>query len=254
MNKLMRSEWIKFNTLRINWGMLIAAFVVDIALLVIGLIFFNRSVGSGDPVTDAEARIDVIISPIGLFATVVSILAVLVMASEYKSKTVIPTFATAPIRSEVIAAKGIVIAVIAFVSAVIATLVNAVAGGLVLNARGFPVDIADDNYVQVLGGSIVFVVLATVFGYGLGVLLQNSVLSITLIVAIPMVVEPALAGFLPDWIDRYLPFSAGSAMTTPGGTDQLPAWQGGGVFGLWAIAVVIFGAIMFERRDLGNTD
>jgi ABC-2 type transport system permease protein len=254
MNKLMRSEWIKFSTLRINWGMLIAAFIVDAALLIIGLIFFNKSIGSGEPVTDATARIDVIAAPIGLFSTVVSILAVLVMASEYKSKTVIPTFATAPIRSEVVAAKGIVIAVIAFVAAVVVMLLNALVGGIVLDARGFPVDIADDNYVQVLGGSIVFVVLATVFGYGLGVLLQNSVLSITLIVAIPMVVEPALAGFLPDWIDRYLPFSAGSAMTTPGGTDQLPAWQGGGVFGLWAIAIVIAGAMVFERRDLGNTD
>lgn len=254
MNKLIRSEWIKFQTLRINWGMLIAAFVLDIALLVIGLIFFNRSLGDSDPVTDADARISVIVSPIGVFATVISVLAVLVMASEYKSKTVIPTFATAPIRSEVIAAKGIVIAAIAFVAAILAMLVNALAGGIVLDARGFPVDIADDNYVQVLGGSIVFVVLATVFGYGLGVLLRNSVLSITLIVAIPAVAEPALAGFLPDWIDRYLPFSAGSAMLEPGGTEQLPAWEGGGVFGLWAIAIVIFGAMVFERRDLGNTD
>jgi ABC-2 type transport system permease protein len=254
MNKLMRAEWIKFSTLRINWGMLVVAFVLDIALLVIGLIFFNRSLGDSEPVTDADTRIETITGPLGVFATVVSILGVLIMASEYKSKTVIPTFATAPIRSEVVAAKAIVIAVVAFVGAVVGMLVNWIVGAITLDARGFPVDIADDHFVQALGGSVLFVVLATLFGFGLGVLFKNSVLSIVLVVAIPAVAEPALSGFLPDWIDRYLPFAAGSAMVTPGGTDQLPPWEGGGVFGLWAIALIIVAAMIFERRDLGNTD
>ncbi len=108
--------------------------------------------------------------------------------------------------------------------------------------------------MQALGGSVLFVVLATLFGFGLGVLFKNSVLSIVLVVAIPAVAEPALSGFLPDWIDRYLPFAAGSAMVSPGGTDQLSAWEGGGVFGLWAIALIVAASMVFERRDLGNTD
>lgn len=254
MNKLIRSEWIKFSTLRINWGMLGVAFLLNVALLVIGLIFFNRSLGDSEPVTDADTRISTITGPLGVFATVVSILGVLIMASEYKSKTVIPTFATAPIRSEVIAAKAILVAAISFVAAVAMAIVNWVVGAITLDVRGFPVDVADDHFVQALAGATLFVVIATVFGFGLGVLFKNSVLSIVLVVAIPAVAEPALSGFLPDWIDRYLPFSAGSAMSSPGGTDQLPAWEGGGVFALWAIGLVIVAAVLFERRDLGNTD
>jgi ABC-2 type transport system permease protein len=113
--------------------------------------------------------------------------------------------------------------------------------------------VGEDNFVQAAGGAVIFVVLVALFGFGLGVLLKNSVLSITLIIAIPIVAEPALAGFLPDWIDRYLPFLAGSALTTPGGTDQLTAWQGGGVLGLWALGLIIAAGVVFERRDLGNT-
>jgi ABC-type transport system involved in multi-copper enzyme maturation permease subunit len=100
---------------------------------------------------------------------------------------------------------------------------------------------------------VLYGVIAALFGYGLGVLFPNPVLAITLVVAIPAVAEPALAGFLPDWIARFLPFSAGSALTSPGGTDQLTAWEGGGVFGLWAIALLIVAGSLFERRDLGNT-
>jgi ABC-2 type transport system permease protein len=253
VNKLMRAEWIKFNTLRFNWGMLVAALVLDLALLIITLIFFDRTTGSGEPLTGPDERIQVITSPIGVFATLLSVIAVMAMASEYRTKTVIPSFAAAPIRSEVIAAKAIVIAVIAFVSMVIITVVNFAIAAIWLNVIDYPIDVADDHFVQAVGGAVLFGVLAALFGYGLGVLFSNAVLAITLVVAIPAVAEPALAGFLPDWIDRFLPFAAGGAMTTPGGTDELSAWEGGGVFGLWAVVLLIVAAALFERRDLGNT-
>lgn len=253
MNKLMRAEWIKFTSLRFNWGMLVAGFLLNLALLIITLIFFDRTTGSGEASTGPDDRIQVVVSPLGLLATFVSVIAVMVMASEYRSKTVIPSFAAAPIRSEVIAAKAIVVAAVAVVTMVIGLLVNFAVGAVWLNIIDFPIDVADDHFVQAAGGAVLFGVLAALFGFGLGVLFANPVLAITLVVAIPAVAEPALAGFLPDWIARFLPFSAGSALTSPGGTDQLTAWEGGGVFGLWAIVLLIVAGSLFERRDLGNT-
>lgn len=254
MNKLIRAEWIKFSTLRFNWGLLGVGLLLNVAVLVIGLVFFDRSLGAGEPVTDADSRIATITSPLGVFATVLGVLGVMVMASEYKSKTVIPSFAAAPIRSEVVAAKGILVAVVSTVAASVVMAINVAAGMVTLDARGFPVEVADDHFVQAVGGTVIFAVLSALFGYGLGVLFKNSVLSITLVIAIPAIAEPALAGFLPDWIDRYLPFSAGSSLTEPGGGTQLTAWEGGGVLGLWAVALIIVAATVFERRDLGNTD
>jgi ABC-type transport system involved in multi-copper enzyme maturation permease subunit len=253
VNKLIRAEWFKFRSLRFNWGIIGVALLLDIALLVVGLIFFNRSLGDAAPDTGADTRIEVIVSPLGILATVVGILGVLVMSSEYKSKTVIPSFAAAPVRSEVLASKAIVAAAVAFVIALIGTTINLVVGMINLSARGFSIKAGDDHFVQAVSGAIVLTVLFVLFGLGLGILFKNAVLSITLIVAIPAVAEPALAGFLPDWIDRYLPFLAGSALTSPGGTDQLSAWQGGGVLGLWTVVLLIAAAIVFERRDLGNT-
>jgi ABC-2 type transport system permease protein len=249
----MRSEWLKFSSLRFNWGLLAAAFVLDLALVIITMIFFDRTIGSGEPATGPDERIQVITGPLNLVATIVSVIAVLVMASEYRSKTVIPSFAAAPIRSEVLAAKAIVVAVIGFVVGVVVLVLNFAIGAIWLNAIDFPIDIADDHFAQAVGGAVIYGVIAALFGFGLGVLFSNSVLAITLVVAIPAVAEPALAGFLPDWIARFLPFSAGSALSTPGGTDQLTAWEGGGVFGLWAIVLLIVAAAFFERRDLGNT-
>lgn len=253
MNKLIRAEWIKFRSLRSNWVLLIAAAVIDIALLVIGLMFFNRTIGSGSPVTDAAARIGTITSPLTSLAMVLGVLAVMVMGSEYKSKTVVPSFAAAPIRAEVVAAKAILVALVSFGTAVALMAVNVVAGMVSLDAQGFPVDVADDHFVQAVGGAVLYVGLAALFGFGLGLLFKSSVLSITLVVAIPSIVEPALAGFLPDWADRFLPFTAGHALTSPAGTDRLSAWEGGGVLGLWAVVIIIGAALVFERRDLGST-
>jgi ABC-2 type transport system permease protein len=254
VNKLLRAEWIKFGSLRFNWGMLLAALVLDLALIVITLIFFDRTTGSGEASTGPDERIQAIVSPLTfVVATLVSVVAVMIMASEYKSKTVIPTFAAAPIRSEVIAAKGILIAAIAVVTFVVALVLNFIVGAVWLNIIDYPIDVADDHFVQAAGGVVLYGGLAALFGFGLGVLFSNQVLAITLVVAIPAVAEPAMSGFLPDWISRFLPYSAGSALATPGGTDELSAWEGGGVFGLWAVVVLIVAAVLFERRDLGNT-
>lgn len=254
MNKLIRAEWIKFSTLRSNTILLAVGVVLNVAVLVFGLVFFNRSLGPGDPVTDIDTRISAVTSPLEMLATVLGILAVMVTASEYKSKTVIPSFAAAPIRSEVIGAKGILVAMVSFTTAVVLAVVNLVAGAVTLDAQGFPLDLADDHLVQAVSGAVIYVTLAALFGFGLGVLLKSPVLSVILVVAIPNVVEPALAGFLPDWIERFLPFSAGGALAAPGGTDRLSAWEGGGVLGLWALVLIVVAILVFERRDLGNTD
>jgi ABC-type transport system involved in multi-copper enzyme maturation permease subunit len=254
VNKLIRAEWIKFRTLRFNWSLVAFGLVLNIVLLVIGLIFFDQSLGSETAAqTGPDERILAVLSPQSLLASVIGVIAVLIMASEYKSKTVIPSFAAAPIRSEVIAAKAFVAAAVALVVSAVALVVDLAVGLPVMSNKGYPIEIGDDHFIQAAGGVLIYAAFFALFGLGLGILLKNSVLSITLIVAIPMVVEPALGGFLPDWIARYMPFAAGGALTAPGGTEQLSAWQGGGVLGLWAVGLLIAGGVVFERRDLGNT-
>jgi ABC-2 type transport system permease protein len=254
VNKLIRSEWIKFHTLRMNWGLVVVALALDALMLGVGLFFFDRSLGdTAAAATGPEYRIGALLNPLGLMSNLLGVVAVMIMASEYRSKTVIPSLAAAPIRSEVVVAKAVIAAVVAGVVTIVALVVNVGVGLVVLDGKGYPVKLGDGHFVQAAGGAILYAMLAALFALGIGVLFQSSVLAITLVVAIPVVAEPALGGFMPDWISRYLPFAAGGALSTPGGTDQLSAWEGGAVLGLWAVGLLVVAGLVFERRDLGNT-
>jgi hypothetical protein len=59
-------------------------------------------------------------------------------------------------------------------------------------------------------------------------------------------------GFAPDWMVKILPFEAGSALyaVTPGDT---PPWEGGAIFLGWAGLLLLGGAALFNRRNLGSS-
>ncbi len=150
--------------------------------------------------------------------------------------------------------KGIVLAAVALVTSVLLVAVNVPIGIFWLDQKGFDIDFGADNLLQAAGGSVLYLVVLALFGYGLGLILTNQSLAITLVIIMPLVVDQALAALIPgDWIKQVLPFTAGSALFQPGGTENVEVWQGGAILGLWVSTVVIAGGIVFERRDLGNT-
>jgi ABC-2 type transport system permease protein len=256
MNKLFRSEWIKFKTLRSHWVLLASVFVLGLGMAALAVGFYDAE---PDVPREALNNTESLISAILGFSTPVAgillaVLGVMAMGGEYKSKTVLPSFSAAPIRSEVIAAKGIVLAAVALVTSVLLVAVNVPIGIFWLDQKGFDIDFGADNLLQAAGGSVLYLVVLALFGYGLGLILTNQSLAITLVIIMPLVVDQALAALIPgDWIKQVLPFTAGSALFQPGGTENVEVWQGGAILGLWVSAVVIAGGIVFERRDLGNT-
>jgi len=256
VNKLFRSEWIKFKTLRSHWVMLASTLILSWGMLALAVGFYDTE---PDVPKEALNNTDALLGAILGFSTPVAgillaVLGVMAMGGEYKSKTVLPSFSAAPIRGEVIAAKGIVLAAVALVTSLLMVAVDVIVGILWLDQKGFDIDFGAANLLQAAGGAVLYLVALALFGFGLGLILTNQSLAITLAIIIPLVVDPALAALIPgDWIKQVLPFAAGGALFAPGGTENVEVWQGGAVLGLWVSAVVIAGGIVFERRDLGNT-
>ena len=256
MNKLFRSEWIKFRTLRSHWVLLASTFVLSVGFLALSVGFYDAEPGVPQ---EALNNTDALIGAIMDFATPVvgillAVLGVMVMSGEYKSKTVLPSFSAAPIRGEVIAAKGIILAAVAFAASLLMVVVNVTIGIFWLDQKGFDIDFGASHLFQAAGGAVLYLVLSALFGYGLGLLLTNQSLAITLAIIIPVVVDSALAALIPgDWMEKVLPFTAGSSLFSPGGTANVEVWHGGAVLALWVSAAVIAGGMVFERRDLGNT-
>ena len=125
---------------------------------------------------------------------------------------------------------------------------------VVLDTRGFTLNPIDDSDVaRVVVGGVADLAIATLFGLGIGLILNSATSAIAVGLLWPLGLESALKAFLPEWVDRFLPFEAGTSLIVAGPDHVLPAWEGGGVFLAWSALLVIGGWALFNRRDLSDS-
>ena len=252
MIDLINAEWIKFASLRGSWIRLGVALGLGMAMLTSGLIFFNRGIGDTEPATEITNRIALIVSGVAPAGLILIIVGVIIFTQEIKSRTIIPTMSVAPDRSAVAAAKAIIAVLVGAGFAIIAGGLTLAIGLVALDQQGFPLNFDDDDFARVILGAGAYLIISTLFGLGLGLITNSTTFGVTFAIIWPLAIETALQGFAPEWIDRFLPFRAGSELfAVPEG--DLPPWEGGGIFLAWAVGLVLIGVVLFRRRDLGSS-
>lgn len=250
MIDLINAEWIKFASLRGSWIRLGVALALGMASLTVGLFFFNKALGDQVPATEITDRIALMVSGVAPASLILVIVGVIIFTQEIKSRTIIPTMSTAPDRSAVASAKAILAILVGAGFAVVAGGLTLAIGLFSLDQQGFPLNFDHNDFARVILGAGAFLIISTLFGLGLGLISNSTTFGVTFAIIWPLAIEAALKGFAPDWIERFLPFEAGSAMfTAPQG--DLPPWEGGAIFLAWAVALVLIGVALFRRRDLG---
>jgi ABC-2 type transport system permease protein len=160
-----------------------------------------------------------------------------------------------PHRSALLCAR---LSVLGLVGLVVAAVGMVVDGGLGV-ALGDGTVIFDGEVVRSCLGYLVLTVLWAWLGAAGTWLLRATVPVLTVLLVVPLVVEPLLKTLsLADnlaWlrpIVTWLPFSAGRAMAaavTTGSTGELTRLQGGLVFGGLVLAVLVPAWILVRRRD-----
>ena len=252
MIDLINAEWIKFASLRGSWIRLGIALALGLASLTVGLIFFNKGIGDAAAATEITDRIALMVSGVGPAGLILVIVGVIIFTEEIKSRTIIPTMSVAPDRSALAAAKSIIAVLVGAGFAIVAGGLTLAVGLVGLDQQGFSLNFDHDDFVRVIVGAGAFLTISTLFGLGLGIISNSTTFGVTFAILWPLAIETALKGFAPDWIDRFLPFDAGSAMyAVPEG--DLPPWEGGAIFLTWAVVLVLIGVVLFRRRDLGSS-
>jgi hypothetical protein len=105
----------------------------------------------------------------------------------------------------------------------------------------------------VIGGAL-YLAVAGLLGLALGALLRSTAGGIAALFGLLFAV-PILVGFLPgglsDEIGKYLPGTAGLAVTTvhPDPVTSLGPWTGFGVFCAYAVVLLGFAAARMRRGD-----
>lgn len=246
----LRSEWLKVRTLRVHLLLAVLAVVLPLAVtgLFTSLASDPESIGGDDLVAIMGAGMVISLMLVGVSA-------LLAVSAEYGYNTVRVTYAATPRRWKVVAAKTVVNSVVATVTIGIAIVVTWFVGSTIVSQRGGEVALADGEDLGITLAAMVIVGLVFAwFGTGLGMLIRNSALGVTLLVLWPLLLEnvislvASLADF--DQIVRWLPLQmAIGAMSTAGSTDAF-AWPWSVLWPLaFGGALVAIGLFVDSRRD-----
>lgn len=195
-----------------------------------------------------------IYSSAGSASVFVLILGIVAMSGEYRNQTITSTFLATPKRGLVIVAKMISYSVIAFIIALIMWLATvAVATVLLTTVEHAPVEWS--SVFEVLGGTLLGLVLYAILGVAIGALITNQVAAIVIALVWVFVVEALLTVFV-DWLGKWLPGGALNSILQAtntsgfGGTDALSVPAAALVLIGYTFALALAALIVTNRKDI----
>ena len=239
---LLRSEWIKLFTTRTTWVM------IGIGLLCEGLFAgLLTGLASFEDIGDVTE----LITGLGLLMTLMLVLGVLIITTEFRHGTTGSTFLVTPKRWPVLLAKlgaGLLVGVLA---GLLFVLVN---GGLALpiySGRGGTLPPASE-IVEVYAGVVASFALLCAFGLGIGAIVRNQVGAIIAAIAVFFVVS-SLPELLPGTIGEYFPAqTVGTLHGRVEGDGTLTQLGAGLILAAWSLALVAVGTALTVYRDLSE--
>ncbi|MEO5610070.1 MAG: ABC transporter permease [Ornithinibacter sp.] len=245
-----RSEFRKFFTTRLWWGMAIAIFLAGAGFAALFGIFFtsDTAAANGAPTGDAvQVANSVYTGGISVGYLLLLTIGVLQIGSEYRHKTISGTFLATPRRLQAMLAKVVALLGIGIAYGVLSLLGSVTVGATVLSLRDrnpFP----SPEVARTLALSLLVLGLWALIGLGIGILIPNQVAALLIGVGVAFIAEPLLGLILGIWdftrenVVPYLPSSATNAVINavqnPG--DVRLEWWGGALV-LIAYAVVLSG-------------
>jgi len=254
---VVRSEWIKLRSLRSTWYSLLAVVLIIDGL---GTLFSAVRAHRMENVIGPDGKI------IGIDATQISLrgaflaqlaigeLGALVITGEYATGMIRSSLAAVPRRQPVLWTKAAVFAATVLVVSLVATLLGFLLGQLALASTHQQATLSTPGALRAVIGSAVYLTLIGLLAVGLGFLIRSTAGAIATLVGI-VLVAPLLANALPspysDDVIKYLPLSAGQRIISTLNPDpnQLAPWAGIGVTALYALAALVAGAVVLNRRD-----
>ncbi|MGH9124192.1 MAG: ABC transporter permease [Acidimicrobiales bacterium] len=254
--RVIKSEWIKFRSLRSTFWTLFLAFActVGLGMLVSALRArdISRNAGPG-----FQRGLDLpVMSLRGVFLAQlpIGVLGVLMITGEYGTGMIRATLSAVPKRLPVLWAKIVVFAVAVFVVGGVGSLLAFEFGqALFQSGAGFHATLSTPYAARAVLGGGLYLVAIGLLAVGLGFLIRNTAAAIATLFGLLLVV-PVIIEALPTWLNndiaKFLPLLAGTQiMTTVRDANVLSAWEGFGVVCIYAAVAIGLGAVMLKRHD-----
>ena len=246
MRNLISAELLKLRTTRAFW-----AYVASIVVFVPISIALSITVGNDqNPLTTSDGIRGVFsAASSGLLMAV--LLGITMSAGEFRNNTATPTFLITPDRRRVMAAKVLAGGILGVVLAAVSAVLTVAVATPWLQARNVDVNLLSADVITPIAGALLSLALGVIFGIGIGGLIHNQTIAITVIVVWTSIIETFLTGFVPE-VGRWLPTGAASALggtwTSEGGL--LPFWAAALVLTGYCAAAAAAGTHLITRKDM----
>src|SRR5215472_11725156 len=225
----LRSEFTKIRSVRSTYWTLLAMFVVVVGFGALATWGRASHGGAAGPFFDPTRQ-----SLAGLYIgqLIIGVLGVLVISSEYSTGMIRTTLTTNPHRGMMIAAKGVVFAVVALVTSLITSFTAFFLGQALMSSHHLSTTIGSPGVLRAVIGGALFLTACGVLAFGLGLLLRHTAAGIGTMVGLLFVVT-ILVNFLPQsWqnhVDKFVPALAGGQLwmtkgPAPGDTPMYGPW------------------------------
>ena len=249
MIRLIHAELTKLRTTQVWFWMLLAAVAVT-ALFTIG------QLAPSDGVRNASDVPNVFTTGATSYI-VVFVLGVLGVTTEFRYQTITPTVLTTPSRWALITAKLITYAIVGACYALVCVIVQVVIALPWLPSKGYHVSLTDPHIPRALVGVFAVVTLFGIVGLGVGALLKNQIVAVSVGVVFLLILNNVLAA-IPG-VKEVFPYTPGGglqAIITVTGSrtvNDVTLLSGAGgvvVLLLWAFIPAILGASLTLNRDI----
>ena len=246
--RVLRSEWIKFWSLRSTWITLFLAVVtyIGIGTLACWLTFRNDS---GPSVHD---KVAFSLNGSQLALLLVGVLGVLTMTGEYTTGTIRTTLSAVPRRLPVLAAKALVMGTVTFALMLPSALIAFTVGQSLIGESG--VGFSEPGVFATILGNAAYVTGTGLLGLLLGGLLRSAAGAITTTFTATFLSSLIVALVMPEdlyrTVGKYLPSAAGEAMSTHiQSTVLLKPGPGAAVFAAYLLLIGVLAAWRLKTSD-----
>ncbi|MBD5786490.1 ABC transporter permease subunit [Cellulosimicrobium terreum] len=256
---VLRSEWIKFRTLRSTWWTIGTTIVVMVLFSMPMAASFNFA--ASEPEIAAEmgnvSTVQAVVLGYIFAQLAVAVLGALVVTGEYSTGMIRSTLSAVPTRLPALWAKAGIIGVVTFVVSLVGIALSYLVTAPMLSGNDLVPDLGDSVVQRVILACAGYLALVALLAVGVGTIMRHSAGSIFTLVAF-LFVLPLVAGFLSqDWVQdiaKFLPMNLATAMMAvteadAGGVEILSPGAATLAMAAWAVVSLGVAAVVLKRRD-----
>jgi ABC-2 type transport system permease protein len=247
MNNLIRAELLKLRTTRtFTWSVIAALAFVPVS---IALAIAKIGTPSGTSLDSAEGFRNVIAAA-SSGGVLVLLIGIVLMAGEFRFNTVTSTFLITPERKRVVGAKLAASSLVGLGIGVASSLLTIAIALPWLASRHVDVASHSSDIAIVLLGGIAATAISGMVGVGIGALVTNQTLAVTVTLIWSLLIEGMVVNFAPG-LGRWLPGGAAGAMSGSATySNLLPVWAAALLFAGYGVAFAAAGSRFVLRRDI----